>query len=262
MIVKSEIIKRFNERVKGRIPDVTNLNQQHDGREGHWLEAQMGIARNADNRPDLMGYEMKNQTTSGKISFGDWSADEYIYLHGRGKNKTNSINREYNILRNDFLRIFGKPNLEKNGRLSWSGIPCPTYYNTISQFGQKLTKDSNNNIIITYSFSEDTRADKSIIVPNNMQEDNLVIAKWYKDSIQTKLERKFNQEGWFTCTKDATGAYSQIHFGLPMNFTSWMRLLEQGVVFFDSGMYAGNPRPYSQWRASTGFWHSLIIETY
>lgn len=261
VMMREEIIRIFNENVKGRRPDVTNANQRHDGREGHWLETQMGIAHNGDNEPDLLGYEMKNQTTSGKITFGDWSADEYIFLHGRG-NKQNSINIEFNISRDDFLRIFGKPNLAKNGRLSWSGIPCPTYYNTTSEFGQKLTKDIDNNILITYNFSQDHRHNKNTIVPENMQRENLIIAKWYKESLRVKLERKFNQGGWFTCTKDSDGLYSQIHFGEPMNFDSWMKLLEEGTVFFDSGMYQGNIRPYSQWRALTGFWHSLITDTY
>ena len=88
---KKIIIERFNQNVKGKIPDTANNNQRHDGKEGHWLETQMEIAHNGDNEPDLLGYEMKNQTTSGKITFGDWSADEYIFLHGRGSNKINSI---------------------------------------------------------------------------------------------------------------------------------------------------------------------------
>ena len=39
-------------------------------------------------------------------------------------------------------------------------------------------------------------------------------------------------------------------------------LVIQGIVFFDSGMYEGNPRPYSQWRANNNLWDSLIIESY
>ena len=36
----------------------------------------------------------------------------------------------------------------------------------------------------------------------------------------------------------------------------------RGTLFFDSGMYQGNVRPYSQWRATTGFWHSLITDSH
>lgn len=141
MTDKEKIVKRFNDNVKGIIPDTTSSNQRHDGKNGHWLEAQMGIVRNASNKPDLLGYEMKDKTTSGKITFGDWSANEYIFLHGRGRNKSNSINATYNITRNQFLEIFGKPNSEKENRLSWSGTPCPTYYGDITTFGQELTID-------------------------------------------------------------------------------------------------------------------------
>ena len=135
---KQEIINRFNQNVKGKKSDTTQNNQKHDGKEGHWLETQMGITHNGDNAPDLFGYEMKNQTTSGKITFGDWSADEYIFLHGRGKNKINSVNNDFQISRDEFLKIFGKPNILKNNRLSWSGSPCPTYYEDMSIFGQSL----------------------------------------------------------------------------------------------------------------------------
>ena len=47
-----------------------------------------------------------------------------------------------------------------------------------------------------------------------------------------------------------------------MNFENWIELVKQGVVFFDSGMYVGNKRPYSQWRANNNYWDSLIVETY
>jgi hypothetical protein len=259
---KQRIIELFNANVKGKKADTSNSNQRHDGKEGHWLETQMGIAHNGDNEADLLGYEMKNQTTSGKITFGDWSADEYIYLHGRGKNKTNSINANYSLTRDDFLRIFGKPNPLKDNRLSWSGIPCPTYYGDTSKFGQYLTMDSDNNILIIYYFSKDQREDKQDIVPMNMQIDNLVIAKWKYETLKVKVERKFNQNGWFTCLKNSEGVYHQISFGKPMNFTSWIFLFKERVIFFDSGMYQGNIRPYSQWRATTSFWHTLITDSH
>lgn len=259
---KKIIINLFNQNVRGMIPNVNSQNLKHDGKYGHWLETQMGLSHNGDNTPDINGYEMKNQTTSGKITFGDWSADEYIFLHGRGRNKTNSINQNFQISRDEFLRIFGKPNLEKNGRLSWSGMPCPTYYQDTTSFGQTLTIDNNNNIIIVYNYDNDTRVDKSTIVPLNMQINNLIIAKWKKEVISKKLERKFNQNGWFTCTQDNQGKYQNIHFGKPMNYESWFSLFLNRIVFFDSGMYQGNMRPYSQWRATTGFWHSLITESH
>ena len=259
---KKEIINRFCKNVKGKKADTGGFNKKHDGAEGHWLEKQMGIALNADNKPDLFGYEMKNHTSSGKITYGDWSADEYIYLHGRGPNKVNSINKNYQISRDDFLKIFGKPNSLKNNRLSWSGTPCPTYYGDITTFGQSLAIDANKNVIITYSFSKDQRLDKSNVVPTSMQTEDLIIAKWHGSNLRLKVERKFNQNGWFTCTKNNNGKYESISFGSPMNYNSWMQLFKNKIVFFHSGMYQGNNRPYSQWRASTGYWHSLIKDTY
>jgi len=213
----------------------------------------MEIAHNGDNEPDLLGYEMKNQTTSGKITFGDWSADEYIFLHGRGSNKINSLNRNYQISRDDFFKIFGKPNPLKNNRLSWSGTPCPTYYGDTTTFGQSLAMDSDENIIITYNFSNDQRLDKLNIVPINMQVDNLIIAKWNAQSLKVKLERKFNQNGWFTCTKNSNGVYNNISFGSPMSYSSWIQLFKNRIVFFDSGMYQGNVRPYSHSRPKIRF---------
>ena len=109
--VKLKILSIFNKNVKGKKPDTTAANIRHDGREGHWLETQMGISHNASNTPDLYGFEMKNQTTS-KTTFGDWSPKTAIW---KGKNKI--------IGRERFLVIFGAPNHEKNDRCSWSGKP-------------------------------------------------------------------------------------------------------------------------------------------
>ncbi|MEA2016928.1 MAG: LlaMI family restriction endonuclease [Campylobacterota bacterium] len=258
---KKQIIELFNTNVKGKKPDTSSSNPKHHGKGGHWLEEQMGIIPNGDNAPDILGYEMKNQTTS-KTSFGDWQADEYIYIHGRGKNpKRNNTNINYNITRDNFLEIFGKPNMNKNGRYSWSGQPCPKYGN-YNDFGQKLIIDSDNNIIALYSFSEDKRSNKFTIIPQNMQIDNLVIAKWNVLSLQKKLENKFNQKGWFKCTMDNNGFYNSIHFGLPMTYDTWINLVKQGIVIFDSGMYQGNARPYAMWRAVNSFWDSLIVESY
>ncbi|CAA6803379.1 MAG: Unknown protein [uncultured Sulfurovum sp.] len=260
---KEKIIKLFYDNVKGRRSDTTSSNQKHDGKDGHWLETQMNIKHNGDNEPDLFGYEMKNQTSSGKITFGDWQANEYIFIHGRGKTPVrNNTNIDYDLTRDDFFEIFGKPNELKDGRLSWSGIPCPTYYNQTSKYGQLLTMDNDENIVIIYSFLEDKRINKDEIIPEYLKKENIILAKWYKDSLKLKLERKFNQKGWFTCLKNANDEYETIHFGNPMNYESWIDLFRKRIVFFDSGMYQGNKRPYSQWRASTGFWHSLITDSY
>ena len=154
---KQEIIRRFNESVKGKISGTMPTNIRHDGKSGHWLEQQMGVKANASNAPDLLGYEMKNQTTS-KTTFGDWSANYYIF-----KDDLFGLSRD-----NDFLPIFGKPNMEKKGRFSWSGEPCPNI-KAINPFGQTLVIDSANNIFAVYNFSKDTRPNKLQIVPSNLQ---------------------------------------------------------------------------------------------
>lgn len=261
MTDKERIIKRFNDSVKGKIPNTASANQKHSGKKGHWVEAQMGISRNASNKPDLFDYEMKDKTSSGKISFGDWSADEYIFV---ADSKINEVNKNYNFGREAFIKTFGKSNAEKNGRYSWSGTPCPTYYGQPSAFGQEFFIDSDGNVLIIYNYSKDSRADKNTIVPINMQKDNLILAKWNKESLKEKLETKFNQNGWFTFSTDKTGKYEKIHFGDPMNYDSWIKLFKNKKVFFDSAMVddKNNTRLYSMWRATTGVWHSLIKETH
>lgn len=265
---KEQIIDLFRQNVRGHIPDVFGKNVRHDGRKGHWLEQQFGITANADNEPDLWGYELKNQTTS-KTTFGDWSANVYVFTNPLYEFLfTGSTKYEK---QNSFLRIFGKPNSSKGGRYSWSGSPCPKI-NSYNDFGQILTIQPNKDIVAFYSYSHDQRNNKATIVPKPLQIENLEIARWYGEHspttkrtdkcLKSKLEDKFNDKGWFTCKTDKSGVYTKICFGKPLNYDEWLRLVKKGTVFFDSGMYEGNSRPYSQWRANNNFWDSLIIEEY
>lgn len=249
---KQEIIKRFNENVRGKKTGTMATNIRHDGKDGHWLEQQMGIKANASNSPDLFGYEMKNDTTS-KTTFGDWPAN-YYYIFKEGK-RSNSKERD-----NYFLPVFGKPNMEKSGRFSWSGEPFPKI-NITNTFGQTLFVDDQNNILAIYSFSKDTRIDKESIVPLVSQKDNLILAKWDASFIKSKLERKFNQKGWFKCVKNQD-VYTEIVFGKPICFELWIEWVKKGDVFLDSGMHQGNSRPYAMWRSNNKFWDNLIYERY
>lgn len=107
---KALLIKLFREKVKGRIPDVTGRNARHDGRKGNWLEEQFGKTPDADNHADFFGYELKNETTS-KTTFGDWSANEYIFKTGP---YANLFKGTTNPERQDsFCSIFGSPNPDK-----------------------------------------------------------------------------------------------------------------------------------------------------
>lgn len=249
LLIKQKIIDLFNKNVRGKKADSSSSNVNHDGKEGHWLEKQMGIAPNASNTPDLFGFEMKNHTTS-KTTFGDYSANYYLY-----KDVTDSMDRE------DFLRIFGAPNILKNNRYSWSGKPTPKI-NAYNTFGQKLEVNEEGDIFAIYSYNKDQRLNKSDIVPPRLQIERVVVARWDAVKLRVKVERKFNKSGWFKCVKDKQGFYTEIAFGGPINFQTWIEDVRKGLIFFDSGMYSTNLRPYSQWRANNNYWESLIIERY
>lgn len=253
------IIDIFKKNVFGKYPDLSQMNSSHDGRAGHWLEKQMGIQPNARSEADLLGFEMKNQTKS-KTTFGDWSPDYFIF------NDANIIPRvkgETAVMRRNqhFLPIFGKPNEDKDNRLSWSGSPIPKI-NQRNQYGCILKITSGSDIEIQYSYSFDNRANKAEFVPDIYKKEDLVIARWSADKMRLKVNKKFNQNGWFRCKTDNSGKYVSIEFGKPLSFESWIQLVNQGIIFFDSGMYETNPRPYSQWRANNSLWDQLVDRKY
>ena len=154
--IKKNIIALFNKKIRGKKSDTSSSNIAHDGKDGHWLETQMGIAHNASNEPDIDGFEMKNHTAT-KTTFGDWSPDYSLF-----KRKVNILTRD------QFLHIFGAPNIKKERRYSWSGKPCPKI-DIFNDFGQKVEIDDKNNILTIYSFKKDKRKDKSSIVPKDLQ---------------------------------------------------------------------------------------------
>ncbi|MCL2752536.1 MAG: LlaMI family restriction endonuclease [Defluviitaleaceae bacterium] len=267
---KQKIIELFNENVKGKSVSYEGINQNHDGKRGHWLEKQFNIKANANNEADLYGYELKNETSS-KTSFGDWAANVYIYKNSKYSDLFGGKNIKEK--QDSFLRMFGKYNEEKS-RYSWSGSPFPKM-NKYNDFGQTMLLDDNEDVIIYYSFSKDKREDRFQKVPHQLHMDNVTLAKWFGRSfpkgfpvtkrsttLSQKLEQKFNDQGWFTCKTNTQGVYTTICFGKPMNYSAWIDLVEKGVVFLDSGMYEGNSRPYSIWRANNAFWEDLIEECY
>ncbi|MGZ9796846.1 LlaMI family restriction endonuclease [Mycoplasma sp. 4013] len=259
---KLELVEIFFKKIKGKTPEESSKN--HDGSKGHWLEKQFGILPNANDVADIMGYELKSDTNS-VTSFGDWSANEYIFDSGNYQKYFKGENK--NQRKDSFCRIFGHPNPNKDNRFSWSGkvIPKIDIYN---DYGQILQITSQKDIVIIYSFSKDKREEKVDILPKQLQIENLVLAKWYgiyplenKNTLQKRINRKFNQNGWFTCKQNQTGYY-KICFGRKISFNDWLQGVKSGDIYFDSGMYEGNTRKYSQWRASNKYWNSLIIEEY
>ena len=57
---------------------------------------------------------------------------------------------------------------------------------------------------------------------------------------------------------DNNGVYNEIVFGDPINVDTFIQYVKTGDIFFDSGMYQGNFRPYSEWRANNTLWNKLI----
>lgn len=256
------IVRLFRDKVYGKKADTSLSNDRHDGKKGHWLETKMGVLHNRSTAPDLFGYEMKDGTSS-KISFGDWSADYYIFNDLQYTDLTKPTIQRRN---ESFLYIFGKPNPLKlgsqpEGRYSWSGEPIPKI-NQVNTYGVTLEVDRSDNILICYDYSSDTRNDKAHLVPLDMQQNNLLIASWNSESLRKKVNDKFNQNGWFVCKKDTNGIYNQIAFGAPIPFETWINMVKTGEIFFDSGMYETNPRPYSQWRAYNTTLEKLFIRSY
>ena len=245
---KERIIEKYLKNVHGKKPDTTGYVQRHDGKQGHWLEKQMGVKPNASNTPDLFGYEMKNHTNS-VLTLGSWDPNYWVFR-----------NEEYGITRDSFLDIFGHPNPEKNNRPSWSGKPVPKIDGTNS-FGVRIEIDNESNVIFVYSHSDDTRDNKSFVVPKELQIENLTICKWNssgKKSLREKVESKFNQKGWFKCLQNEQGVYTEIVFGAPFTFEMFINYFKDGDIYFDCGMYRGNDRNYCQWRTKNSFWDSLI----
>ena len=253
--VKKEILKVFRKNVKGKRPDLRGFNSRHDGAEGDWLTKQMGLTVNGKNEPDFKGFEMKKE--SPKTTFGDWGPDSGLYI----KTTSSPIPR---LSRLEFLQIFGQPTADtsgrKVGRYSWSGTVFPKI-GTINSFGQTLSVDSENNVNATYNFNEDQRPNKSKIVPHDLQVHDLTLVQWTSIGLKTRLERKFNNFGWFKCFKDENELYSGIQFGYPINFDTFIELVRLGDIFCDCGMYSTNPRPYMTWRANKNIWDSLAEET-
>lgn len=257
---KKEIIDKFNLDVKGKIIDMSTYNSAHCGKEGHWLEKQMGIKHNSKNLPDLHGYEMKKY--SKKISFGDFSASEYLFSKNRKKiNEINKWQECVNIMsRTEFIKTFGYQNIKKNNRYSWSG-KCVPKYNIWNICGQILKISDNNSICIYYSFSKDMR-DIKYNFHDYLKFDDILIAIWENTKLEEHINKKFNNKGFFICKKE-NNVYNKICFGNPFNYNYFLSNIKNGNIIFDSGMYEGNTRNYSQFRSKNdNFWNDLITEEY
>jgi hypothetical protein len=253
---KHKIIELFTMNIRGREIDTHTKKDRHCGKEGHWLEEQMGITHNSKSAPDIYGYEMKK--SSNKITFGDFSATEYIF--SKKKPLIDRANKWENgfvsMDRTTFIRYFGTP---KNDRYSWSGSCVPTY-GIWNKCGQMLSI-SNNDICIYYSYSKDNRSTKESY-PSYLKNDNVLIAIWSSNKLGVNVNKKFGDKGFFICQKNGN-IYDKICFGKPFNFEYFIENVKNKSIIFDSGMYEGNSRNYSQFRSSyNNFWEKLITEVY
>ena len=244
---KQHIVDQFNNNVKGK--KYTKNQNTHCGDEGHWLEDNMGIPRNCDNEPDILGYEQKKD--SNKISFGDWSASKYIY-----QIKDNGLNRKA------FLRMFGSPNPLKNNRHSWSGKIFPKYGDEYNYAGQRMRFLDNDNLVIEYLYKKDTRETKFDFPDKFKSDNNIVLAYWTKEKLETHINKKFGVNGFYILKKNKKGFYNKICFGKTFDFEFFKKSIKETSIILDSGMYEGNSRNYSQFRANRCLWNDLIIEEY
>ena len=70
------------------------------------------------------------------------------------------------------------------------------------------------------------------------------------------------KDGLFVKKDKKTHVYNQIGFGNPISFEQWISMVKTGDIFFDSGMYQVNNRPYSQWRANNTTIDKLLVRSY
>lgn len=250
--MKDQIINIFNEKIRDQ---EIILEKKYHGSEGHWLEKKFGIIPNSVNKPDIFGYELKKD--SKKITFGDYSASEYLF--SKTKNYIDTYNNcNIQISRDNFIRNFGTQNPKKNNRYSWSGI-CVPKYNIWNDFGQILEINDNNDICIYYCYNYDKRQNQKY---NFLLEGKKLIAYWKKEKLENHINNKFNQNGFIICKKE-NNKYNKICFGKSFCYKDFLIGIKNGNIIFDSGMYLTNFRNYSNFRSNNkDFWYNLIIEEY
>jgi hypothetical protein len=215
----------------------------------------MNLKNNNKNEPDIFGYEMKKE--SAKITFGDFSASEYLF--SKNKDTLDEINnKKISMSRDDFIKTFGTINSIKN-RYSWSGS-CVPRYGIWNSCGQRLIFNDNLDLCAMYCYSKDEREYKNIF-PSDIKNKEIIIAIWKEEKLREHINKKFNKKGFFICNKKDE-VYDKICFGKPFNFNFFVENIKTDIVIFDSGMYQGNSRNYSQFRSSNKFWNKLIVEEY
>jgi hypothetical protein len=185
---KEIIVEVFKANVRGKSYD-KDVNNNHSGSEGYWLEKQMVIMPNSNNQPDKLGYEQKKDSV--KITFGDWSASEYIFN-----------DKQFKLTRDAFIKMFGSPNPKKNNRYSWSGNVFPKYGVEYNYAGQRMCFLDNEDLMIEYSYLNDTREEKIYHLEDFKTNEPIVIARWAKCKLEKHILSKFGVKGFYICKKN------------------------------------------------------------
>jgi len=233
----------FRTKVKGHS---FSIGASHDGSLGHWLERQCGVKANSIAGADLDGFEIKSGGQKG--SFGDWMAGWYIWYDG-----------DVVASKEMFLRIFGsKKRPDRPGRFSWTGSNYGSRVSKyFSEFGQRMSVNSNDDIVIEYSYESDKRPDKAVIVPTELQQGTHVIAGWDRARVNEFVQNKFGQRGWVLFsvrTNQGVKSVDSLLLGMPFSFSFWIQEVKDGNIILDSGMNSDNSRNYSTFRAPKSWW--------
>ena len=243
-VEKDEIINRFKKNVKGK--KFMKCEYNYCGAEGHWLEEKMGVKPNPNNRPDLLGYEMKKG--SPVTTFVDKQTDVKYFEGKVWKNRQKDIKEKYWF---SFERTGSKP-MRIGG---WD-------INKWDHDGQCLKVDDKNNINIIYNYNQDKRSDKHTRLSDYYKDgENHIIGTWKHTSLRKTIEDKFNVKGFFICKKNKKGEYEKICFGNCITFDYWIDQFKQGKIYYD-----GYSSLYGRWRgtfrASRRWWENQLTSEY
>jgi hypothetical protein len=235
---KNTIINKFNKNLKGKKFTKDKFNK--DCEEGHFVEKNLGIKANSNNRPDLLGYECKKE--SRVITFVDKQTDIKYYEGKEFNNRDKETKKKYweNFTRKlDELRIGG-----------WN-------LDTFDNYGQCLKVDQKNNINIIYNYEYDKRPNKINLVSEYYHDMNdHIIGTWKSETLKKTIEDKFNQNGFFICKKK-NGIYESISFGKPITFTNWIKSFKEKKIYYD-GYSLLNGRWRGTFRAQKSWWYTML----
>jgi len=256
----SELVEIWETEIRGK--KTSEITMSTHGSLGHWVQEKFGQDLDSDKDADWRGLEIK--TGRQKMTFGDWGPSKWMWTTNKGKkNENKGLHPDVIENQDQFVRMFGKPittesvryRREKDedkrklllGRHSWSST-CPK----IDQFndaGSRLVVNPDNSIEAIYLYHKDQRGNKSELVNKKFHTGTVIIGRWESAKLDDHVTRKFGQKGWVKFVEKG-GVYVQMQLFPPIKLSTFLEWVKKGLVFFDTGMYEGNPKPYCQFRAS------------